>query len=153
MSPVPDKSTRVQRKHSFEVNVDFVYIIPLFQFSRAVVHPCVFQKSRYGSSPKKRFDLTNSVSNHLVTLAIDHTCMVCLAHHHRHHHLSSSSLINIIIRIIVLRWVRSVPWRTWWPRSLLSCVQHTTKLSNWDSSMVTGIVNCDDGHGHCELWM
>ena len=33
----------------------------LFQFSRYIREP--FQKSRYGSSPKKRFGLTNSASN------------------------------------------------------------------------------------------
>jgi hypothetical protein len=31
-APIPDKSTRGQRKHSFEANLDFAYIIPLFQF-------------------------------------------------------------------------------------------------------------------------
>ena len=59
-----DKSTRGQRKHSFETNVDFAYIIPLFQFSRYIRDP--FQKSRYGNSPKKRFGLTSSVSVILV---------------------------------------------------------------------------------------
>ncbi len=55
---------------------------------------------------------------------------------------------NIIIIIIVLRWVRVVPWRTWWPAALLqTCVKHTMYLSNWDSTMVTDLVNCTDGHG------
>ncbi len=31
-SSLPDKSTQGQKKHSFEDNLDFTYIIPLFQF-------------------------------------------------------------------------------------------------------------------------
>ncbi len=31
-SAIADKSTRGQGKHSFEANLDFAYIIPLFQF-------------------------------------------------------------------------------------------------------------------------
>ena len=31
-SEIADKSTRGQGKHSFEANLDFAYIIPLFQF-------------------------------------------------------------------------------------------------------------------------
>jgi hypothetical protein len=57
----PEKSTRGQRKHSFEANVDLAYIFHLFQFSRYIREP--LQKSRYGSRPKKRFGLTNSASN------------------------------------------------------------------------------------------
>jgi hypothetical protein len=56
-----EKSTRGQRKHSFEANVDLAYIFHPFQFSRYIREP--FQKSRYGSSPKKRCGLTNSASN------------------------------------------------------------------------------------------
>jgi hypothetical protein len=62
--PGTEKSTRGQRKHSFEVKVDLAYIFHLFQFSWYIRES--FQKSWHGSSPKKRFGLTNSASNILV---------------------------------------------------------------------------------------
>jgi hypothetical protein len=47
-----DKSTQVQRKHSFQTNLDFTYRNRVFQSSR--YRPVFCQKTRYGSSPQKK---------------------------------------------------------------------------------------------------
>jgi hypothetical protein len=47
-----DKSTQVQRKHSFQANLDFTYRIRVFQSSR--YRPVFCQKTSYGSNPPKK---------------------------------------------------------------------------------------------------
>ena len=74
-------------------------------------------------------------------------CRMVHHHHHRHQHLSSSSLINIIVSIIVLRWARAVPWRTWRPGSLLSC-NHV-----WNTHIAAFKLWFNDGHGPRTSWI
>ncbi len=143
MSPVPDKSTRGQRKHSFEVNVDFVYIIPLFQFSRVVVHPWVFPKVAIRQQPKKKIwphQFSEQPSCHIshrlhlhgvsFTSSSSSSSLIVLAnqHHHQDHRPPMSqirSLENLATQV-----------------AALLCATHIEAFK-------LGFIN---GHGHRELW-
>jgi hypothetical protein len=137
----PEKSTRGQRKHSFEANVDLAYIFHLFQFSRYIREP--FQKSRYGNIPKKRFGLTNSANNILVRSIGTDTPIVPVLFH--------PSYIGPVL-VIPPRLFRGRDHLfTNIPQHFLCHVSHQIGIHRWSRTlwivtMVTDIVNCEWFH-------